>query len=157
VGASVVDLRELFARPWAGSAQLWRPRWLRWLPAPDRFDFRSEIADVTEEGWEVIDTSTFVNGRVEVRRMRCTVLADGRMRLDADDMPGGAIVTPRDDGFDFTPYRIRTPVLGPLRVTLRFTDRVRLTPDATMLDEIELRYLGLLVGRITMRLAPVPA
>jgi hypothetical protein len=69
-------------------------------------------------------------------------------------MPGGAIVTPRPDGFTFSSYTIKTPVLGRLRVALRFSDVVRLQPDGTMLDEIEMRYLGVRVGKVTMRLRP---
>jgi hypothetical protein len=147
-----LDLRSVFAEPWSGDARLWRPWWLRWLPIPSRFAFRSEIADVTDSGWEVRDTTTFPNGQVQVRTMRCTPLADGRLRLSAEDMPGGAEVTPRPDGFDFSPYTIKTPVLGPLRVSLRFTDNVRLEPDQTMVDEIEMRYLGVRVGMVRMRL-----
>ncbi|MEA2170421.1 MAG: hypothetical protein QOF76_3721 [Solirubrobacteraceae bacterium] len=153
--APPVDLRELFARPWAGPAELWRPWWLRWLPVPARFAFRSEILNVTDSGWDVRDTTTFPDGRQQVRTMRCERLADGRLRLTADDMPGGAIVTPRADGFAFSPYKIRTPVLGPLRVALRFSDTVTLQPDGTMLDVIEMRYRGAHVGTLTIRLEPV--
>lgn len=147
-----VDLRELFARPWTGTGELRLARGLRWLPIPTTFRFRSEILDPSDTGWHVRDTTTFPDGRVQVRVMRCTRLADGRLRLTAADMPGGAEVSPRHDGFDFSPYTIRTPVLGGLRVPLRFTDSVRLLPDGTMVDRIEMRWLGVLVGAVTIRL-----
>jgi hypothetical protein len=147
-----IDLREVFAQPWEGEATLWRPWWLRWLPAPARFRFRSEIANEASDSWDVIDTTTLPDGSVEVRRMRAQVLGPGRMRLTADDMPGGAEVRARSDGFDFTPYVIRTPIAGRLRVPLRYHDSVTLTDDGEMVDAIELRALGLRVARITMRL-----
>ena len=41
----VLDLRELFARPWSGRATLWRPWWLRWRPLAAPVPVRTEIAD----------------------------------------------------------------------------------------------------------------
>lgn len=131
---------------------LWRPWWLRWLPIPSRFAFRTEITAVTDGGWEVRDTTTFPNGKVQMRRMRCTPVGDGRLHLAGDDLPGGAEVTPRRDGFDFAPYAIRTPVIGPLDVLLCFTDTVHLDADQTMVDEIVMRYRGVRVGIVTIRL-----
>jgi Protein of unknown function (DUF3833) len=150
----VSDLRELFAQPWEGEASIWRPWWLRWSPGPSRFAFRSEIANASADVWDVIDTTTFPDGSVEQRRMHAEVVTPGRIRLTADDMPGGTEVTARPDGFDFTPYVIRTPVAGGLRVPLRYTDSVTLTDDGEMVDTIELRALGIRVARITMRLRP---
>jgi hypothetical protein len=84
--------------------------------------------------------------------MRARLVSESCVELSADDMPGGAQVHARDDGFDFTPYVIRTPVLGRLRMRLRYRDSVRLTGDGEMVDTIELRALGVRVGRVTMRL-----
>lgn len=109
-----LDLRALFAEPWEGEGTVMRPRWQRWLPAPDRFAFRSERRNVSDDGWDVL--------------------------------------TPRADGFDFTPYVIRTPVAGPLRLPLRHRDSVVLETDGTMHDTIELSLLGVGVGRVEMRL-----
>jgi len=150
--ATPLDLRELFAVPWEGSGALWRPAWLQWLPLPTTFRFSSEIVNATTGAWDVLDTMTFPDGSTQQRRMHCRQLTPERLRLTAEDMPGGAEVHPRSDGFDFTPYVIRTRVLGPLRIPLRHLDTVQLEPDGTMLDIIELRFLGLRVGRVTMRL-----
>ena len=147
-----LDLRHLFAQPWAGTALVWRPWWLRWLPAPGLFEFRSEIASSEGDSWDVIDTTTFPDGTVRERRMRARQLAPDRLTLTADDMPGGAVVRPRADGFDFTPYVIRTPLIGPLRLPLRYFDEVHLEDDGTMIDTIELRFLGIRLARVTMRL-----
>lgn len=152
-----LDLRELFAEPWEGAATLWRPRWQRWLPAPSEFRFRTESLDHANDSWEVLDTITFPDGSIQQRRMHCDQLANGLLRLTADDMPDGAEVCPRQDGFDFTPYVIRTPVLGSLRVRLRHFDRVQLEPDGTLTDTIELRFLRVRVGILTMQLRRVSA
>ncbi len=150
--ATPLDLRELFAAPWEGYGELWRPAWLRWLPLPSTFHFRSSILDATADSWEVLDTMTFPDGSTQQRRMHCRQVTPERLLLTAEDMPGGAEVRPRSDGFDFTPYVIRTHVLGPLRIPLRHIDTVQLEPDGTLLDTIELGFLGLRVGRVTMRL-----
>jgi len=155
--ASPIDLRELFAQPWEGDGQLHRPAWLRPLPAPTAFGFRSEIANLAGDEWDVLDTMTFPDGSAQQRRMHCQQLASDHLRLTAPDMPHGADVHPRSDGFDFTPYVIRTPVLGRLRVPLRHRDHVRLQPDGTLLDTIQLSFLGIHVGTVTMRLRRVTA
>jgi hypothetical protein len=151
------DLRDIFARPWEGDAVVERPPWLRWFPAPHSFRFSTEIANVSGDEWDVIDTVTLPGGSVQRRTMHARQIAPDRVRTTADDMPGGTELRLRDDGFDFTPYVIRTPVLGPLRLPLRYTDSVRLEADGTLVDRIEMRFLGAFVGRITMRLQPAGA
>src|SRR5947209_3644230 len=138
-----LDLRQVFARPWAGEAELWQPRWLRLFPAPRQWTFRTEILNDSGNAWYVLDTTTFPNGVIQRRQMHCEVLAPDHLRLTAEDMPGGAGLHPRSGGFDFDPYVIRTRVLGPIRVPLRHFDTVQLQADGTMLDTIELRFLGI--------------
>lgn len=149
---AAVDLGAVFADPWEGDGALWRPWWLRWLPLPASFSFRSERLNVVGDSWEVLDTVTFPDGSTQQRTMHAQQLATDEVRVRADDMPGGAVVRSRRDGFDFSPYVIRTPILGPLRLPLRHNDRVKLEDDNTMIDSIELRLLGVLVGTVTMRL-----
>jgi hypothetical protein len=154
VAEAPLDLREVFVRPWEGDAELWQPWWLRWFPAPRRWTFRSEILNLGQDSWDVLDTSTFPNGVAQQRQMHCEVLASDRLKLTASDMPGGTEVQLRSDGFDFNPYVIRTPILGRLRLPFRHFDTVRLEEDGTMVDTIELRFLGVRVGRVRMRLRP---
>lgn len=148
----VLDLRELFASPWEGTGILWLPWWLRWLRQPRTFRFRSEIVGPAGESWDVLDTMTFPDGSTWPRRMHCRSLSDGRLRLIAEDMPGGAEITPRDDGFNFSPYVIRAPIIGPLRARLHCRDAVTVQNSDHMTDAIELRFLGVRVGRMTMHL-----
>ncbi len=155
-----LDLREVFARPWTGTATVWRPWWLRWLPIASGFDFRTEIAEVElaeTTGLLVSDTTTFSNGKTWARTMRARIIEPGRWKVSAKDMPGGAEQTVSSDGFRFTRYTILTPVLGPIRVPLRCDDDVRLVDANTMTDTIEMRFLGVHVGTVTMRLKRNPA
>ncbi|RNL79612.1 DUF3833 family protein [Nocardioides marmorisolisilvae] len=99
----------------------------------------------------VNDTQTFPNGKVWERTMRGELLEPGRWRMTADDMPGGALITVGSDGYTFT-YRIWVPLLGPLKVPLRCHDEVRFSDEATLLDTIEFRFLGIRVGTLTMQL-----
>lgn len=89
--------------------------------------------------------------------MHAQQLAEDRLRVTADDMPGCAMLRSRIDGFEFSPYVIRTRVLGPLRLRPSHYDSVRLEADDTMTDTIELRFLGVVVGRITVRLKRIPS
>lgn len=156
-GSKALDLRDVFAEPWEGEGTIALPVWLRWFPAPRTFRFRSEIADVAGDRWTVVDTTTMRNGDVQERRMSAHQVAPDTVRVSADDMPGGADIALRPDGFSFSPYTIRTPVLGPIRVSLRYTDEVDIDPGGTSLvDRIEMRLAGILVARLTMRLQRLP-
>jgi hypothetical protein len=147
-----LDLREVFSRPWEGEATISKPWWLRWFPVPSRFRFRTEVANVTPAGWDIHDTTSFPGGATTRRTMRCEPIGRGRLRLSAGDMPGGAEITVTPDGFRFTPYTIATPVLGRIRVPLRYLDEVRLETETSLLDTIEIHFLGVRVATITMRL-----
>ncbi|RNL61076.1 DUF3833 family protein [Nocardioides marmoriginsengisoli] len=150
-----LDLREVFARPWSGRATIRRPWWLRWFPVASDLHFRTRISDAhlaETTGLTVHDTTTFPNGRVWERTMTARLVAPGRWQITADDMPGGAEQTVDAHGFAFTPYTILAPVLGPLRLPLRCTDEIELLDERTMLDTLEMRFLGVRVGTMTMRL-----
>jgi hypothetical protein len=151
-GTAPLDLREVFARPWSGEATIERPWWLRWVPLlPTRFSFRTEI---TSEGdvVEVRDTQTFPNGRVWHRTMHGELVAPGRWRMGAADMPGGAEIVVGSDGYVFTPYTIWAPVLGGVKLPLRCEDEVRFESDTSLTDTIKLHFLGIRVATATMQL-----
>jgi hypothetical protein len=154
-GAALVDLGAVFAHAWEGEGTVWRPRWLRWLPLPTSFRFRSERFNVAGDSWKVLDTLTFPNGRVQQRTMHARQLAADEVRVTAEDMPGGAVLRSRPGGFDFSPYVIRTPILGPIRLPLRHHDSVTLVDDDTMIDTIELRLARIRIATVTMRLKRV--
>ncbi|MBO9521922.1 MAG: DUF3833 family protein [Nocardioidaceae bacterium] len=152
--AAPLDLRELFAHPWQGTATVARPWWLRWFPVATTFAFRTEVSDLDQAettGLTVHDTTTFPNGRTWQRTMNARLVGEGHWRITAADMPGGTDQHVTADGFRFS-YTILAPVLGPLRVPLRCDDEVRLVDPDTMVDTLEMRFLGLRVGRVTMRL-----
>jgi len=151
-GNDPLDLSEVFATAWAGQASTWLPWWIRWVPlVPTRFHFRTQAVP-TATGVVVHDTQKFPNGRVWRRTMIGERLAPDRWRMTADDMPGGAEITVRGDGYTFTPYTIWIPVLGPVKVPLRCRDEVLFEDEASLLDTIEFRFLGVRVGTLTMRL-----
>jgi hypothetical protein len=150
--AAPLDLREVFALPWEGEARVETAWWARWFPVPRSFRFRTEIVVLHGDAWDVLDTTTLPDGTTQARRMRARLVAADRVRVEADDMPDGAEITTRCDGFDFAPYVLRTPVLGPLRVPLRYSDRVDLTSPGTLVDRIELRFLGARIAIVTMQL-----
>lgn len=149
-----LDLRELFAVPWSGPLTLWRPWWLRWLPLARPVHFRTEVEDAhlaETTGLRVKDTMTFANGRAWERSMTARLVAPDRWQVIADDIPGGAEQAVYDDRFVFTPFTILFPLLGTLRVPLRCTDEIVLVDD-TLVDTSEMRFLGIRVGRMVMRL-----
>lgn len=148
---AVLDLREVFRVPWEGDATIRMPWWLRWFPAPPGFRFRTEIT-VDGDVVTVHDTQTFANGRTWEREMRSELVGEGRWVVSAPDMPRGARITTSATGFEFTPYTIWAPVLGPIKAPLRCHDVIVLEDEATLLDTIDMFFFGVRVGTLTMRL-----
>jgi hypothetical protein len=146
--SSPLDLQELFARPWQGEGRIWKPWWLRPAPLPDSFRFRSKILNASGDSWDVLDTTVFPDGSEQRRLMHCQRIAPERLWVTGEDMPAGAEVRLRSDGFDFTPYVVRTRVLGRLSLGLRCLDSVQLMDDGRMIDKIEARLFGICVARV---------
>jgi hypothetical protein len=130
-----------------------RPRFL-WRRAALRFRARRETVWVSGETWVLRDRAEFPNGYVEERRRLCELVAPDRVRVTADDLPEGAEVLLEEDGFRIVPYPIEQPI-GPLRWPMRARDRYRVEPDGTLVEEIDLRTLGVPVARVTFRVRPV--
>jgi hypothetical protein len=82
-------------------------------------------------------------------------LSETEVLATAEDIRGSVRLRLRADGFDFEPYTLLAPVLGRLRLPLRCTDVVELLDSRTLVDRIELRLIGVLVGIVTMTLHPV--
>jgi hypothetical protein len=145
--------REFFATPWEGTGE-WQPLGLgRLLPQPRRLRFRSWTTPITDEAWLVHDETTWENGRIDRRDGVATILGPTRLRLTYDDMPGGTHADLREDGFSFAPYRIAVPApILPVMVLVSCRDECVLGTDGELVDSIEIRCLGLALGRLQMRL-----
>jgi hypothetical protein len=149
--------REFFAVPWSGEGEWIARGWVRWLPGrAHRFRFSSYTTWLNDEVWLVHETTTWEDGRFERRDGVGRLVAPDRIRFTYDDMPGGTELQLRADGFSFTPYQMLVPVPPlPIPVLIRARDDCRW--DATkgeLTDTIEIRLLGIPIGRQVMRLRP---
>lgn len=141
--------REFFSRPWSGAGEFVP----KLLPSrrSRRFRFRSECEFMSDEEWIVHDTMEFEDGESSLRTMRARLISPDRIETTADDMPGGTEVQLEKRGFSFRPYLLKVPV-GRMRLGMRCHDRCGLDEAGVLHDEIDMRFMGLPVGRITMRL-----
>jgi hypothetical protein len=157
-GLTPLEPREFFAVPWSGEGE-WIARWLPWLPGrARRFRFTTTTTWLNDDVWLVHDTTTWEDGHVEHRDGTARLIAPDRIRLTYDDMPGGTELRLRGDGFSFSPYQmlITAPPL-PTPVLVRARDDCRW--DATngeLTDTIELRLLGIPIGRLVIHTRPQP-
>jgi hypothetical protein len=154
-GGAGVDLsplrpREFFARPWVGGGEL-VPR-LGGRRRARRFRFRSECEFRSDVEWIVRDTTEFEDGETSTRTMRAELVAADRIVTSADDMPGGTELQLEERGWRFRPYVLKIPV-GPLRIRVRCRDRCWLDDRGVLHDEIEVRFMGARIARITMELS----
>src|SRR2546421_8830660 len=115
--------RHFFGRAWAGRGEVTLyPRFL-WRRFPLRIDFRREARWLNDEALVFTDTTTFATGFSVVRPMFCTIEGGTRVRVVAEDMPGGAELNLTEGGYRVRPYRFSYP-LGPVRFTFTCHDRV---------------------------------
>jgi len=148
-----VPPRDFFGRAWRGDGEvvLWPP--LVWRHLPLRFRASRTATWLTEDTWTFDDEAVFPGGYRQARRRFCQFVGPDRIHVSADDQPGGAEVLLGGDGYRIAPFTLLIPV-GPLRLPLRCREHGRLE-GRTLVDTVELRFLGLPAGRVTMRVAPV--
>lgn len=149
--------REFFGVPWSGEGEWLARWWVRWLPGrARRFHFSSYTTWLNDEVWLVHDTTTWEDGRIERRDGVARLLAPDRIRFTYDDMPGGTELQLHADGFSFSPYQmlVAVPPL-PIPVLIRACDECRWDgATGELTDAIEIRLLGIPIGRQVMRLRP---
>jgi hypothetical protein len=152
-----LEPRAFFAVPWSGEGEWMAPRWLPWLSGRGRsFQFSSTTTWLSDEVWLLHDTTIWEDGRVEHRDGTARLLAPDRVALTYDDMLGGTELHLRADGFSFDPYDmlIAVPVL-PIPLVVRIRDNCRWdSADGELSDNIEMRLLGISVGRLVMHSRP---
>lgn len=145
--------RTFFGRAWAGPGEVTLFPHLVWRRLPLRIEFRREVEPVSDEVWLATDTTTFQSGVKFVRRMIVLMEAPNRVRVVADDMPGGAELVLTEGGYRVRPYRFTYP-LGPVGMTFSCHDRVREHADGSLDWTIGFRWHGLPVGRVFGRVRP---
>jgi hypothetical protein len=148
--AGAIDPRRLFAGTWHGEGEL-APR----LAA--RLVLRREGVRVTGSGEWLSDTVWRVRERFELasgwgfeRRMFMELVAPGRVRATADDIPLGASVVLTPSGFRFERFRSWLAYRG-LRFRLGCTSQAVLEADGRLRAEVRLDWLRLPVA--TLRLS----
>jgi hypothetical protein len=150
---------EFFALPWSGEGDWIAPRWLGWIARrPHRFSFTTATTWLTDDVWLVHDTLTWENGHTEHRDGLARLAAPDRISLSYDDMLGGSDLWLRADGFTFSPYQmmVAMPPL-PFPIVIAAHDACTWSnASGELIDTIQLRLFGLPLGRMVMRLRPVP-
>ena len=142
--------REFFGRVWRGEGVLMLQPWFLWRRFAPRFAASREITWLNDETFVVEDTADFSDGRVERRRRFCELAAPDRFRVTSVDLVEPTEIRIDDAGFRVAPYRMRVPY-GPVGITLRCRDELRVEPDGTLVDDIRMRFLGLPVARVLVR------
>jgi len=146
--------KDFFGRRWEGRGEIvMRPAFF-WRFFPQRFDFTRDTEWVGDGIWLVVDRSRFERGWATERRMVCELQGTDRLRVTAGDMPEGAWYELGEDGYRIRPYVLMAP-LGPISVPLRCRDQHRVAPDGTLIDVVDMHFLGVRVARLEGRARPI--
>jgi hypothetical protein len=141
-----------FQRHWTGGGELvLRPLWL-WRRFPMRFTAVRELDFYSDELFVFHDRAEFERGYVHDERRYCRMRGDDRIEVAAPDLPDGAVVRLEEDGYRIEPYTLLARA-GPVALTLETLDTHRIDGE-TLIDTIDLRWLGILVGRMMIRMDP---
>ena len=146
--------RDFFGRAWAGRGEVTFYPGFLWRRFPLRIEFRREAQPRGDDSWTFTDTTRFANGFEVVRRMVCVMEAPDRVKVVAEDMPGGAELVLTEGGYRVRPYRFTYPI-GPIGITVSCHDRVRELPDGSLEWTIGFRWHGLPTARVSGRVRPV--
>ena len=142
--------REFFGRAWSGEGQLLLRPELLWRRYAPRFRASREVTWLSDETFVLEDRAEFRGGHVEARRRFCELVAPDHFRVTSVDLIEPTEVWIDEAGFRVAPYRVRVPY-GPVGITLRCSDELRVEPDGTLVDQIDMRFLGVRVVRVLVR------
>ena len=147
---SPLDARRFFAGRWTGEGELvpHGPARLVLARQPVRLEGRGEW--LGESAWRVHERFALGGGFGFERRMWMEEIAPGLVHATADDIPLGADVELREDGFRFRRFRSWLVYRG-VRFRLGCASETRLAADGVMHAAIRLDCLRLPVA--TLRLA----
>lgn len=146
---SPLEPRKFFNGVWRGEGELIPGVLNSWFIPKERIRLESRPLWLSETIWKVEESFEFSSGRIIERKMFAELVAPDKIHVTADDMPQGADIILRADGFRFTPYHILGE-FGGIKWRLRCTDDNRLDETGTIHDRIKMFYLGLPVAEMRL-------
>jgi hypothetical protein len=150
-GVTPLRPQEFFRGVWEGDGEVLPHVALRWLIPREAVRFSSRTQWLSDTVWIVEDRLSCASGDVSERTMFARLVAPDRIHVTADDMPLGADIHLREDGFRFTPYLIWTRYRG-RRVRLKCFDDNVLADGGSIHDTIRMRWYGLPVATMRLRI-----
>ena len=144
-----LQAREIFQGAWSGPGRLVPLGVGRIFQGVDPLEFRNHFEWVSDTLCVVDETIDFASGRTMRRRMFVQQTAPDRMRVTADDMPGGAELRLHAWGYDFSRYTVLAPFAG-RHWLLRCHDVNRLDDLGRVVDVVRMTYRGLPVVRLEL-------
>jgi hypothetical protein len=139
-----VGPRALLGQTWSGPGGFCLGAfYIERFAQPITFTRRSRWID--DQFWIVDDTTEFKSGFAIQRRMFGELIGPERVRIVADDMPGGAEIVVEEGGYRVYPYKYSYP-LGPVRFTMRCRDEVRKREGGELEWTIRFSWLGIPAG-----------
>ena len=141
--------RDFLASSWTGEGEVvGRPAWF-WRHFPARFSVRRACKWADDRLW-VFDDEAWIGERVERRRYYCAMEGPERIRVTGDDLPQGVEVLVEDDGYRVLPFQAAVPI-GPVRLPVHCEDRSHMEPDGTLVQVLDVRFLGVPAARLSVR------
>jgi hypothetical protein len=141
--------RQFFTGMWSGKGEL-RPRSvLAWVMGVQGVAYQGRTTWLSETVWMAEELFTLSRTGPVTRTTFLRIVAPDRLHMTCDDVPGGAEILLRTDGFHFSPYLFRSAIAGG-HLTVRCLDQARLDERGVLHDEIRMYYSGIQLATLSM-------
>jgi len=148
---SPVQPREFFSGIWTGEGEVRFLGPARWFRRPETFRYQTQVHWITESHSQFIDVFEFERGRRLEIPFVSEVVGARRLHVTSPDMPGGADILLSEQGYTYSPYVLLVR-FGPFQVRLHCTDVNVVESDGVIHDRAEMKWLGLHIATLTMRI-----
>ena len=142
---SPLQPNKFFSGTWNGQGELLPHPLIRWLAPKEHIQFSSQPIWLSDMVWMVKESFQFSSGSTISRTMFVEIVAPDRLHVTADDMPMGADIMLRENGFQFTPYYVWATHRG-RQWQLKCFDENVIDEQGTIHDTIRMHFLGVQVA-----------
>lgn len=137
-----LEYKKFFAGTWKGEGVIVPQPLIQWLVAEEKLRFVSETQWLSDTIWMVKEHFEFFSGRTIRRTVFAEVTGPGRLHVTSDDLPKGADMTLKENGFIFDPYDILASYRG-MTLKLRCLDENLIDDQGMIHDMVKMYFAGL--------------
>jgi hypothetical protein len=144
-----LQTRDFFSGVWTGTGEFRLHSMLRLFVPNQSVSYHGQTTWLADTLWKATEEFALSREGVRKRITYIQIIADDRLHMTCDDIPGGADIILHENGFRFTPYLFRSPFAGK-HITVRCLDEAILDEEGVLHDQIQMYFGGILLASMNM-------